>query len=645
MMRAQKPRKREDKGFNRLNLAMTIVFLLGGLLVYKLFYLQVLKRDYYLSTATDMHQVKSSIAAKRGRIFMQDTKSGDEKYLLATNKDFAYVFAVPGKIEDSPKTVENLFELFDRRQIEIDVDKIIESDPLLRPLFASTTATSTLSIFDQLENEKREELRKIKREEEFKKRKEEKIGKYLKDFEDKNDPFVPIKKKVDEDLLKQLLDMKMPGIEYYMETFRYYPENEVGSHIVGFVSESDGEVKGRYGLEGFFNEELSGRDGLVKVEKAAKSGVMIVNDREIREAKNGSDLILTIERSIEYTVCKKLEANALRHGADSGSIIVMEPFTGAIIAMCSWPNYDPNNYEENKNIDIFNNPSIFDSYEPGSIFKVITMASGIDQGKITPDSYYEDKGYVMVEGWPKPIKNSDYATHGGHGRSNMSTVLNFSLNTGTVYISNKLGQKVFVDYVKKFGFGEKTGIELETEGVSNINNLLREKVRPVEMATASFGQGITATPLQMITSYAAVANGGLLMKPYLVKEIITADGQSHKTQPVELRRVISEKTAATVGAMMVNVLENGHTKRAKVKGYYVGGKTGTAQVAEKGKYGTKTIHTFIGIAPVDRPKFVMLIRFDDPKDVQFADSSAAPLFSELAEYILNYYEVPKERED
>lgn len=645
MRRGAKPKKREKGESNRLNFAMTIVFLLVGSIVYKLFVLQVIKGDYYLAAASNMHEVKSSIDAKRGRIFMQDTKSGSEKYLLATNKDFAYVFAVPGKIVDTQRTVDSLYEIFDREQIERDVDTLIENDPMFKFDFASTTATSTLSTADLAEKERLDELKRVRREEELKKRKDEKLGEYWKKFEDKSDPFVPIRRKVDEDVMKKIKDADLPGIEYYLEPFRYYPEKEIGSQLVGFVSEGEEGMKGRYGLEGFFNDELSGRKGLVKVEKGAKGGVLIVSDREVKEAKNGSDLVLTIERSIEYTVCKKLEANAMKHGADSGTIIVMEPFSGAIIAMCSWPNYDPNNFENNKDINLFNNPAIFDSYEPGSIFKVITMAAGIDQEKITPNTFYDDKGFVMVEGWPKPIKNSDFATHGGHGRVNMSHVLNFSLNTGTVYISNKLGPDTFVDYVKKFGFGEKTGIELETEGVSNINSMLRDKIRPVELATASFGQGITATPLQMISSYAAVANGGLLMKPYLVDEIITADGQSHKTQPVTIRRVISEKTAATVGAMMVNVLEDGHTGRARVKGYYVGGKTGTAQVAEKGKYGTKTIHTFIGLAPVDEPKFVMLIRFDDPKDVQFADSSAAPLFSELAEYILNYYEVPKERED
>ncbi len=249
----------------------------------------------------------------------------------------------------------------------------------------------------------------------------------------------------------------------------------------------------------------------------------------------------------------------------------------------------------------------------------------------------------MIPGWDKPIKNSDYATHGGHGVVDMNTVLEFSLNTGTIFVEEKLGTEKFTEYVKRFGFGEKTGIELETEGVSNINNLLRKKIRPIEAATASFGQGITATPLQMITSYAAIVNGGWLVKPYVVEEIVAPDGSVSRTQPQKLRRVISERTALLVSGMMVNVVDRGHSTRAQVKGYYVGGKTGTAQVAGRGGYSDQTIHTFVGFAPAEEPEFVMLVRFDNVKSVRFADSSAAPLFSELSEHILNYYQVEKER--
>jgi len=435
------------------------------------------------------------------------------------------------------------------------------------------------------------------------------------------------------------------GISHTMFAYRFYPESELGSHTLGFVSLSQDEQRGRYGLEGFFDEELSGQFGSVKSERGADRNVIIVNDREYISPVDGDNLILTLDRSIQFAVCQKLNEIALRHGADGGTVIAVNPRTGAILAICSWPDYDPNNYKEVEDIKVYNNPAIFDEYEPGSVFKPITMAAGLDQEKITPQTTYNDEGQVMVKGWPKPIKNSDYDTHGGYGRVDMNNVLENSLNTGAIFAMQQIGPEVFSQYVKNFGFGEKTGIELETENSGNIRNLQSDNIQEVYAATASFGQGLTVTPLQMLMSYAAIANGGILMKPYIVKEIIHADGSKEITQSRQVRRVISEKAATLLSGMLANVVEGGHAIRAAVSGYYIGGKTGTAQVASGSVrgYGGQTIHTFVGIAPIDDPAFVMLVKLNDPKDVQFAASSAAPLFGELAGYLLDYLEVPKGR--
>ena len=354
---------------------------------------------------------------------------------------------------------------------------------------------------------------------------------------------------------------------------------------------------------------------------------------------------MTIDRTIQFAACSKLKESAERHGADSGTVIIMRPQTGEILAMCSYPSYDPNNYREVENSEVYNNQAIFGQYEPGSVFKTITMAAALDTGAITPKTIYEDKGSVMIEGWRKPIKNSDFSTHGAWGWVDMNSVLENSLNTGVIFAMEKVGDKRFTQYVRDFGFGEKEGIELETEASGNISNLLRKIIRPVDAAVASFGQGITVTPLQMINSYAAIANGGKLMKPYLVAEMISSDGTKYTTQPRELKRVISEKTALLLSGMLVNVVDGGHAKHAGVDGYYVAGKTGTAQVADRVNkgYGEKTIHTFVGFSPAEEPEFVMLVRLDDPKDVYYSASSAAPLFGDIAEFILNYLQIPKER--
>lgn len=542
------------------------------------------------------------------------------------------------------------------------------------------------------------EIRSAKKEKIIESRKKEALSEYLEMFNKLNDPYEPLENKIDDDRLKKLYvaiadresaainiddleisgdsmlikkdkeesikicedtvkinqkkkdkqrcELKIDGLGFAMDEHRFYPENNIGSHLLGFIG-SDGEKQsGRYGLEGFFNEELSGVPGSIKTERGAAGDLIIINNREYNKPKNGNDLVLTIDKNIQYYSCQKLNETALRHGADGGSVIVIDPKSGAIMAMCSWPDYDPNNYKEVDNIKVYNNPAIFDQYEPGSVMKVMTMASALDQGKVTPETTYKDEGMVKITGWPKPIKNSDYESNGGHGITDMTTVLQESLNTGAIFAMGKIGANKFVEYLKNFGFGEKTGIELETENAGNISQLLKDKVKEIDAATASFGQGvITVTPLQMVMAYAAVANGGILMKPYLVKEIISQEGQKSATQPHEIRRVISDRTAAILSGMLVNVVEKGHSKRAKVDGYYVAGKTGTAQVASSDKkgYGSKTIHTFIGFAPAEEPRFTMLVKLDDPKGINFAESSAVPLFQEIAAFILNYLEVPKER--
>jgi cell division protein FtsI/penicillin-binding protein 2 len=631
--------KRRKVKDNRLSFVLAIIFLLVGMVLAKLYSLQILKYDWYVALASDQHQVYAQLTPERGQILIQDSpgENNNKLYPIAINKDSALVYAVPKKIKDPEGLAEKLYEIFNQAEVEREVDKILAEDKYFSP--EETKKLSSRGV------KAREEFKKIKREAEINLRKKQIISDYLKKLNKPGDPYEPIKHKVEEETLKKIQELNIDGLNYIMEKERYYPDHELGAHLLGFVGYRGKKKSGQYGLEGFFDEELTGHYGSVRAEKAANGEIIIINGREYNKPQDGSNLILTINRSIQFEVCRRLKESVQRHGANGGTVIVMNPKSGAILAMCSWPSYDPNNYNKVESIESYNNPAIFEAYEPGSIFKVITMAAGLDQGGITPQTTYEDKGFVIVSGWPKPIKNSDYETHGGYGQVDMVTVLSRSLNTGAIFVEQKIGTKTFAEYVKKFGFGQKTGIELETEGISNIKNLERKRIRPIEAATASFGQGITATPLQIVTAYAAIANGGILMKPYLVAEIVSPKGQRQKTQPKQIRRVIKEKTALLLAGMMVNVIDDGHAKRAAVKGYYVAGKTGTAQVPdrEKGGYSDRTIHTFVGFAPIEEPRFVMLVKLDNPKDVRFAASSAAPLFGQLAEFILNYYQVPKER--
>lgn len=687
--------KRNMMSNNRINFLIAIVFLFGLSVIYRLYGLQVMKYDLYVARADDQHQIYNILEPERGRIFIEDRSSDGENvlYPLATNKDFAHLYAVPKDVENPQTLAFNFFELFDRQKLEKEVNQFFEEKNKSEIEF-QLAGIASLPEGDRLREEARirnnlfrlwedstwQKAREIEKEEEIKKRQVEYTDKYFKILSKKNDPYESLRKKVPEEELLEIYAVllsdenihiasssllfkdgliyrratadgslevvSIPGISYIMEKSRYYPEKNVGAHLLGFVNQIEEEKNGNYGLESFFNNELFGKYGEVKTERGAKSGVMIVNDREYDKPENGSDLFLTINRSIQFAACKKLSEALPKYEAEGGTVLAMDPKTGAIIAMCSYPSYDPNDYNMVDDINIYNNPAIFDQYEPGSVFKTITLAAAIDTGKISPSTIYNDRGSIMIEGWNKPIRNSDFESFGAHGLVDMNFVLTSSLNTGSIFAMEQIGAEKFSDYVLDFGFGEKTGIELETESSGNVGSLLRKNIRPVEAATASFGQGITVTSLQMLSAYAAIANEGILMKPYIVKDIIHGDGTKTATRPIQVKRVVSEKTAGLIMGMLVNVVENGHSKLAAIPGYYVGGKTGTAQIAsseEKGYIEGETIHTFIGVAPIDDPKFVMLIKLDKPKTKPYAESTATPLWKEIAEFILDYYQVQKER--
>lgn len=691
---------------NRLNFILAIIFLLVFSLVIRLGLLQVKNHDYYLSAASGQHELYAEIEPDRGKIFIQD--KNNELYPVATNKNFVEIYAVPKDIEEPDHLAETLYKFFKQTAVEEEVEKLLDlqaQDRLAKEIAfvqnwpEADRASKEVEVRQQhqlfLKDPTYLELRQLKKTEMIEERKQAIIDEYLKTFSKNNDPYEPLEKKVEPDLAKQFhlalisdqweasnIDLnniefkknqayiktknnnletgleeeveevlKFAGVGYLTEAYRYYLENNIGSHILGFTT-YDKDYKnnqygrhGYYGLEGFFDEELFGQYGTVKGERGA-AGLMIISNREYQEKIDGDDLVLTIERPVQYFVCKRLNEMAEHYAADSGSVIIMEPQTGAIIAMCSYPDFDPNNYNQVEDVDVFNNPALFDQYEPGSVFKAITMAAALDQGKVTPTTTFYDEGQIMIPGWPKPIKNASFDTDGALGVVNMTKVLENSLNTGAIFAVQATGYDVFADYVKKFGFGEKTGIELEGEFPGNIKSLTGKKITEIAAATASFGQGITVTPLQMVTAYAAIANGGYLVKPYLVKEIIHANGDKLVTKPTQLQRVISEHTSAVLSGMLASVIENGHAKGAQIPGYFIAGKTGTAQIADKnqrGYYENKYNHTFVSFAPANNAKFVILTKFEDPKGYEFSSTTTVPLARDIIEFLLNYYQIPQER--
>lgn len=599
------------------------LFLLWGLVVIRLFNLQVLNYGVYAALASGQHEIYKKLFPQRGRIFVRDSltvaSQGNEGekdlYPIATNKEYNLVYAVPYEVVDPEKTAKDLVDILGLEKEQAEKLKKLR-DEAKKEAEANAQPGEEIKIVEP----EVQDIRAV----------------ILAQLSKPDDPYEPIKHKVDDETVKELQKLDLPGIYFAKETYRYYPEKDFASQVLGFIGYKGDELTGRYGIEEYFNTELAGQQGILDSEKDAAGRLITIGQHLFQEAENGSDLVLTLDHTIQYVACEKLKEAVKWHQAESGTLVIMDPYTGAIIAMCDAPDFDPGNYQDVEDISIFNNKAIFDAYEPGSVFKAITMAAALDTNKVTPESTFDDTGPLKIDRFT--IRNSDDKYH---GIQTMVDVLDKSLNTGAIFAMHQTGGEVFTKYVKDFGFGLPTGIELSGESAGDISSL--DNKADIYYATASYGQGITVTPLQMATAYAAIANGGKLVKPYIVDETITPEGKSTKTQPTVIRQVFSARAAALLKGMLVSVVQGPHGKNAGVEGYHVAGKTGTAQIARKDAAGYEAnahIGTFVGFAPADNPRFVMLVRIVKPQDVSFAESSAAPLFGQIAKFLLNYYEVP-----
>ena len=409
--------------------------------------------------------------------------------------------------------------------------------------------------------------------------------------------------------VSEIREMELEGIYIKNESLRFYPFGSLASHLLGFIAPDENDkFSGRYGVELFFNDLLAGKDGESKGDK-------------IIGPQDGQNVVLTIDRNIQAQAEETLKKLITEKSAEDGLVIVQEPSTGKILAMASFPDFNPNNYSQ-YDLKNFLNPAAQAVYEPGSVFKVITMAAGIDSGKITPETIYVDTGSVTYNG--RTIKNWD---NKAHGKQTMTGVIEQSINTGAVFAERKTGHDIFYNYLLKFGLNEKTGINLPGELKGNINNL--KKNRDINFATASFGQGVSVTPIGLITAVSALANDGVLMKP-----LITSD-----EKPQVLRKVISSETAKAVTRMMVSAVKKNVI--ADIPNYSVAGKTGTAFIPDfvKGGYTDDVINTYAGFAPASQPEFTILIKLTKPAGAPLAGQTVVPAFRELAEFILNYYNI------
>ncbi len=536
----------------RANIVFTLIFFFGLGIVTRLFFIQVQQADFFKALAQGLYSLEGSVWQERGEIFFQ----GGEP--LAINMERPLVFASPQEVEDKEETAEVLASI-------LSLDK----DFLLAKL-------------------QKENLYNL---------------------------YEPLKKKLTEEEIEKINNLKIKGIYLGKEKGRYYPQETMASQLVGFL---DAEQKGQYGLEYEYDDVLQGRG-----------------------QDSGDDLILTLDYSIQFKAEELLEEAKESLDIEGGSIIVLEPDSGKILALANFPNFNPNSYSKIEDFDIFQNSLTQKIFEPGSVFKPITMAAAINEEAVTPQTTYQDPGKLVIGGWP--IYNYEQRVYPGD--ITMTEVLEKSINTGAVFAERQLGNNLFYSYIEKFGIFESTGIDLqETIPVNKEFHEGWEQGREINFATAAYGQGIEMTPIQLIKAYSAIANGGKITTPYLVEKIVSADEVKEIKPESYSNPLISSKTASQLTAMLISVVENGFAKSAQIPGYYVAGKTGTAQIAfsaldiPKEGYSDQTWQTFVGFAPAFNPKFLILVKLDNP-ETKTAEYSAVPLFHDLAKYIIDYYQI------
>ena len=431
---------------------------------------------------------------------------------------------------------------------------------------------------------------------------------------------------------EQIQKLGIKGIGFEEQYVRYYPEASTAAQLLGFVGKnSDGSNEGYFGLEGFYDRQLRGREAkAVQIHDALGRPILARMTGRVG-GDDGRDLVLHIDRAVQFLVEEELKNGIERYGAQGGMIIVMDPKTGAVLSMASAPTFDQREYKDFDD-GLFRNPIVSSTYEPGSTFKPLIMSSAIDAGLVTAQTKCTIcDGPVSLGGYEIRTWNNKY-----HPNSTMMEVIQNSDNTGMVFSAQKLGLKRVLSYLDKFGIGEMTGIDLQGEAPA----ILREPDSwyPIDLATASFGQGISITPIQLISAFSAIANEGKRMEPHVVDKIETGDGKVITIPPKEIAKPISSATAKIMTEILINAVDKGESKWAKPKGYRIAGKTGTAQIPIEGKYDpNKTIPSFIGFAPADDPRFIMLVVLDRPTTSIYGSETAAPLFFSIAKKLLLYY--------
>jgi len=562
----------------RLYLVFFFFLLIGLAVLSRLFYWQVLSFEELAGAAEDQHFVSFEIPARRGRIFSTDGFS------LVTNKEAYLLYASLPDLELSASNLANQLSF----------------------LLATPSA--------QLKTKEK-----------------------LKERLSRNDlVWVPLEHKINRQTKKKIEALNLAGLGFEKETVRDYPEASSAAHLLGFVgADMTGRGQGYFGLEGFYDLQLRGRAGKIRQEKDALGRPILVGGFGEEKPEDGHDLVLFLDRAIQFAVEKKLKWGIEKYGAKAGSAVVMDPQTGAILAMASFPAYDPARFFQFEK-RLYKNPVVADLFEPGSIIKPLIMAAALNEKAITTETLCDQcEGPRLIGGYTISTFNNQYFP-----QSTMSEIIEHSDNVGMVFVAEKLGLKKAHQYLERLGFGQKTNIDLQEETSGNLKS--EKEWRPIDLATVSFGQGVALTRIQMITAFATLANGGSLFKPLVVKKIV--DHQKEvEFKPEKIRQVFKPSVTKTLTEMLVLATEKSplrfpKNRLSELNGYRIAAKSGTAQIPVAGHYDPKkTIASVIGFAPADEPKFVVMVNLTEPSAAPWGSDTAGPVFFEILKELFLYY--------
>lgn len=578
-MRTSLQNQKKIPSFSRVWWMRTSSSLLFIGIILRLFYWQIIKGTELRAAAESQYTAFSAIHGSRGKIFTSD------HHLLVGNQPIFTLFAQPQVVNRSVREIATL----------------------LSEKLATAGDPTQLELYDD----------------------------FVKKLSDPDRKWVALKARLTEDQKTAIEQLKLKGIGFDTYEARFYPEASLAANITGFVGkEESGKETGYFGIEGKFNLELSSKQTVIKTEKDAK-GIPLLHELtdQVKE-QDGRDITLTIRRDIQYMLEQKLKEGVEKYGAKSGEAVVMNPTTGAILGIANYPSYDQQKYYDFP-AELYKNPLAADAYEPGSTFKVLTVASGLEEGVITPDTQCTKCASAReISGFTIKTWNDQYTPN-----ITIRDALAKSDNTAMIFIAEKVGAEKFQEYLKKFKIGEASGTELQEDA----DTPLKTKWRPIDLATGSFGQGIATTGLQMVRAVGAIANQGKMVKPRLIESVMV-DGKEVLVEPEIVSQPISAQTAQTVTDMMVYAAQTGESKWTTSRRYSVAGKTGTAQIPIAGHYDKeKTIASYIGFAPAYNPQFVMLVKLKEPSSSIWGSETAAPLWYSIAQELFTRLNIPPDR--